>query len=216
MTSGKLLLSSAYFPPLNYISLISAAEEVYIEKEENYIKQTYRNRCRICSANGPMTLSVPVLEGSFHKTPFKEIRIDYTKRWQQVHIGAIESSYRSSPYFEYYFDRVREIITKGDEYLSDLNFNSIKASLDITGVTTPVEFTGSFEKPVGHPNDFRYRISPKKTIEPGTFSIQKYHQVFSERFGFVPGLSILDLIFNMGPDSLKIIICSMPPAVSKK
>jgi hypothetical protein len=205
MTSGNLLLSSAYFPPVNYISLIAAAEEVFIEKEENYIKQSYRNRCRIYSANGPITLSVPVLEGSIHKKKFREIRIDYTKRWQQVHIGAIEASYRSTPYFEFYFDRVRDVISNGDEFLSDLNYNSLKATLDIAGIATPVRFTGSFKKPLGSTGDFRYIISPKKTNTGGLFNFKQYHQVFNDRFGFIPGLSILDLIFNMGPDALEII-----------
>jgi hypothetical protein len=205
MTPGKFLLSSAYFPPVNYFSVIAAAEEVCIEKEENYLKQSYRNRCRICSANGPLTLSVPVLEGSFHKTPFRDIRIDYSKRWQQVHIGAIESSYRSSPFFEFYFDIVREVINKGDEFLSDLNFNSLRAMLEITGIETNVKYTSSFEKTAGNSNDFRYRISPKKAVDTNIFTFSKYPQVFSERFGFVPGLSILDLIFNMGPDALDIV-----------
>jgi hypothetical protein len=104
------------------------------------------------------------------------------------------------------------VISEGDEFLSDLNFNSIKASLGITGIATPLKYTSSFEKPLGCSSDFRYRISPKKTVEPGIFSFKHYHQIFSERFGFVPGLSILDLIFNMGPDTLDIVTESMLPA----
>ena len=105
MNPGKYLLSSAYFPPVNYFSLIMTADEVVIENEENYIKQTYRNRCRIYAANGPMTLSVPVLDGSFRKTPLKEIRIDYSKRWQQVHLGAIESCIQIFTLFRILFRR---------------------------------------------------------------------------------------------------------------
>ncbi|MGD0582035.1 MAG: WbqC family protein [Bacteroidales bacterium] len=201
MNRGKYLLSSAYFPPTNYISLIAAADEILLEKEENYVKQTYRNRCRIYAANGPMTLSVPVLDGSFRKTLLKDIRIDYTKRWQQVHIRAIESAYRSSPYFEYYFDEIKSVISAGHELLIDLNLQSIRTALKISGITTPVGYTEYFEKPSGESYDFRYILSPKQPDSLSKFSFAYYLQVFTDRHGFVPGLSILDLLFNSGPDS---------------
>ena len=202
MIEGKLLLSSAYFPPVNYISLISAVDSVLIEREETYLKQTYRNRCRICSANGPLTLSVPVLFGTFHKSSLKSIRIDYTKRWQQVHLGAIESSYRSSPYFEYYFDHIRDVINIGHEFLTDLNMHSLNTALALAGITTVVCYTNKFTKPCDAPGDFRYLLSPKKRESQLQFSLPEYPQVFSERYGFVPELSIIDLLFNTGPDSL--------------
>src|SRR5512133_2136255 len=103
---GKILLSTAYLPPVDYIGLITGADEVTIEKEENYIKQTYRNRCYILSPAGPQLLSVPVYEGSRHKILIRDVRIDYSKRWQHVHLRAIVSSYTSSPFFDFYFDRV--------------------------------------------------------------------------------------------------------------
>jgi WbqC-like protein family len=205
MNPGKCLLSSAYFPPINYFSLIMAADRVLIENEENYIKQSYRNRCRIYAANGPMTLSVPVLAGSFRKTPLKETRIDYSKRWQQVHLGAIESAYRSSPYFEFYFDDIKDVISAGHELLIDLNLQTIIIALKISGITTPCSYTEAFEEPAGKPYDFRYLLSPKKPDRLSRFSFASYFQTFSDRHGFVPGLSILDLIFNMGPDSSDLI-----------
>ena len=100
----KILLSSTYFPPINYLSIVSRADKIFIEKEENYLKQTYRNRCLILTANGPSSLSVPVLSGSSIKSPVRDIKIDYSKRWQQVHIRALISSYKSSAFFEYYFE----------------------------------------------------------------------------------------------------------------
>ncbi|EFK96299.1 WbqC-like protein family, partial [sediment metagenome] len=117
MIAGKILVSTAYLPPVAYFSMLFYADEVLIENKENYVKQTYRNRCYILSANGPQLLSVPVLLGSFHKTNIKDIRIDYTKRWQQVHLRAMTSSYRSSPYFEYYFDRIEKIISTNHEFI---------------------------------------------------------------------------------------------------
>jgi hypothetical protein len=197
----KYLLSSAYFPPVHYLSLFCRAEKIFIEKEENYLKQTYRNRCLILTANGPSALSVPVLYGSFHKTPVKDIRIDYSKRWQQMHLRAITSSYRSSPYFEFYFEDIERMILGKPSFLLDLNMNSLITVLKFSRITTPVAFTDVFEPASELKYDFRYNISPKKEI-PGIALTKEYYQVFSIKFGFVPNLSILDLIFNMGPDSI--------------
>lgn len=203
MTSRSLLLSSSYFPPVHYMALAASAEILLIEKEENYIKQSYRNRCKILSANGPLSLSVPVLLGSFHKTPVKDIRIDYSKRWQQIHLGAIISSYKASPYYEFYFEKIRDVILRGDDFLLDLNINSLQVAMSITGIPLKVEYTKEFLLPGSETSDHRYTISPKKRDEEKEFSFSQYQQVFSDRYNFVPGLSIIDLIFNSGPDSLK-------------
>jgi hypothetical protein len=185
------------------MALAARAGKFYIEKEENYLKQSYRNRCRICSANGPLSLSVPVQLGSFHKTPVKDIRIDYSKRWQQVHLGAIISSYRSSPYYEFYFEMIRNVILRGDNFLLDLNMNSLEAAMKITGINSQVEFTSGFLPPRQGPEDRRYSISPKNSAELTGVRFDPYHQVFADRNDFIPGLSIIDLIFNAGPDAIK-------------
>jgi hypothetical protein len=200
----KYFFSSAYFPPVKYLSLILRANKALIESEENYLKQTYRNRCIIMSANGPSVLSVPVLSGSFRKTPVKDIQIDYSKRWQQVHLRTLISSYKSSAFFEYYFEDIEKILLGKPKYLLDLNMQALMAVLKITGILTPVSFTDTFEPVSDNENDFRYSISPKKEI-PGIFSFKEYYQVFSSKFGFVPNLSILDLIFNNGPDSINFL-----------
>src|SRR5664280_2173516 len=125
--AGKILVSSAYLPPVEYFSLISQSAEALIEKEESYLKQSYRNRCYILSAHGPQMLSVPVYLGSLHKTLTKDIRIDYSKRWQQVHLGAFKSSYNSSPYYEFYFEIFDKIISQNHVFLLDLNMELIIA-----------------------------------------------------------------------------------------
>jgi hypothetical protein len=183
------------------MALASAAGEVLIEKEENYIKQSYRNRFEILTSNGPLSLSVPVLIGSFHKTPVKEIRIDYSKRWQQVHLGAITASYRSSPYYEFYFEKIRDVIMTGHTYLLDLNMHSLEALTTISGINTKTGFTSRFIAPGSAEGDFRYLISPKKNEKNAGFRFGKYNQVFSDRTGFLPGLSTIDLVFNTGPDT---------------
>lgn len=195
---GKLLISTAYLPPAEYFSLILRADEVLIEREENYRKQTFRNRCYILSANGTQVLTVPVYLGSLHKTPLKNIRIDYTKRWQQVHLRAISTSYRSSPFFEFYFEDIEKIIFQKHEFLIDLNSRLTEVLLKILGIKRSIGYSSCFI-PVGEAeNDFRYSIDPKKH---SPFVINEYSQVFNNE-GFVARMSIIDLIFNMGPESV--------------
>jgi hypothetical protein len=196
----KYLLATAYFPPICYFSLISRKENILIEKEENYLKQTYRNRCLILASNGPTSMIVPVLTAGNTKTPVKDIRIDYSKRWQQVHLRALISSYKSSAYFEYYFEDIEKVITRKPKFLLDLNGYSLETLMKITGIEKKILYTGYFEPVAKNDWDFRYQISPKKE-EPGFSFSKEYYQVFSNKFGFVSGLSTLDLIFNTGPDS---------------
>jgi len=158
---GKILLSTAYLAPVEFFSAISLADHIFIESKENYLKQTYRNRCYILSAHGPQLLSVPVYLGSIHKTPIRDIRIDYSKRWQQVHLRAMTASYNSSPYFEYYFENIETIISKDHEFLFDLNLELMELILKFLKYKLTVSPTSDFEPVDNHKNDFRYKISPK-------------------------------------------------------
>lgn len=196
--AGDIRISTAYLPPVDYFSLISGVEEVFLEREENYIKQTYRNRCYILSSHGPQILSVPVYLGSIHKTPVKEIRIDYSKRWQQVHLRAITASYGSAPYFEFYFESFEKIISGSHEFLLDLNMELLYIILEILKIKIRLVYTTVYEATGRVLNDYRYNIAPK--IE-SPFTVNKYSQVFAPGNGFVPHLSIIDLIFNMGPEA---------------
>jgi hypothetical protein len=200
--AGKILVSTAYLPPVEYFALISQAEEVLVEKEENYLKQSYRNRCYILSAHGPQLLSVPVYLGSQHKTPLKEIRIDYSKRWQQVHLGAITASYNSSPYFQFYYENIEKIISKKIEFLIDLNMELTESVLRMLKIKTRLIYTADFLSAGTEENDFRYKISPKLESH---YSFKEYIQVFNNNNRFVQGLSIIDLIFNMGPEAINYI-----------
>ncbi len=198
--SGKIYLSTAYLPPAEYFAYLVEADEAMIEKEENYLKQSYRNRCYILSASGPQVLTVPVYLGSFHKTPVKDICIDYSKRWQQIHLGAIVSSYSSSPYFQFYYEIIEKVIQADFKFLLDLNMELLQALLKILRVNTRIACTADFKPVTGTENDYRYKISPKKKSE---YSAKKYLQVFDSDNGFVPGLSIIDLVFNTGPEAIK-------------
>ncbi|MEI6049287.1 MAG: WbqC family protein [Bacteroidota bacterium] len=197
--AGKVLVSTAYLPPVSYFSLISMANELFIEREENYLKQTYRNRCYILSAHGIQLLSVPVYLGSLHKTLIKDIRIDYSKRWQQVHLRAMTASYNSSPWFEFYFENIEKVISKNHKFLLDLNMELTESVLEILKIKKAVFYTSDFLPVIDKENDLRYKISPKKV---SGFNVKKYLQVFNNGDGFVPNLSIVDLIFNLGPEAV--------------
>jgi hypothetical protein len=195
---GKIFLSTAYLPPIEYFARISEADEVFIETEENYLKQSYRNRCYILSVGGPQLLTVPVYLGSLHKTHIRDIRIDYSKRWQQVHLRALIAAYNSSPYFLYYFEIIEKIINTSHDFLLDLNMEVLAEFLKMLHIDTRITNTSAFVPVESIAGDFRYTIHPKKK---SFWPAKKYFQVFSSIHGFVPGLCIADLVFNMGPDS---------------
>lgn len=193
----EILLSTAYFPPAEYFSLIKNTGAILIEQEENYVKQTYRNRCKILASNGILVLTVPVMKGTPVKVPTKDIVIDYSKRWQQVHIRAFASSYSRSPYFQFYFEQIEKILLSNHKFLMDLNDELLFKCMELLNINKCVSHTYSFKSAGSSDQDFRYSISPK---ELSGYYCMPYIQVFGQD-GFVPGLSILDLIFNIGPGS---------------
>lgn len=194
---GKILIATAYLPPVDYIKLIADADEIVIEQQENFIKQTYRNRFYILSPHGPQLLSIPVLGGSRHKVKIRDVRIDYSKRWQQVHLRAMVSSYRSSPYFDYYFENIERIISSDYEFLFDLNFSLLECLMKMLRLSKSISFSQAFGQPENNSHDFRYRLAPDN---PPVFPGKEYLQVFDSG-KFIPNLSIVDLIFNQGPDA---------------
>jgi hypothetical protein len=193
-----IVLSTAYLPPAEYFDGIIKADSVSVEREENYLKQTYRNRCYILSSHGSQLLTVPVCKGSLHKTSVKDIKIDYSKRWQQVHLRAMIASYSSAPYFEYYFGDIEQIISKNHSFLLDLNLELTEALLKMLKIDKKISFTKHFAAPGTIENDFRYSISPKIASE---YRVKEYLQVFNSTPVTLQGTSIIDLIFNMGPQS---------------
>jgi len=194
---GDLILSTAYFPPAEYFSLINSAGSVLIEQEENYIRQTSRNRCSILSSNGILILSVPVMKGSNIKARVKDVTIDYSKRWQQVHLRALVSAYNRSPYFQFYFESLERILLGNKKYLLDLNDELLFKCLEILNINKCIKHTSFYEAGSARDMDFRYSITTNTT---SVFISRPYIQVFNSN-EFVPGLSILDLIFNTGPEA---------------
>lgn len=199
---SESLLSTAYLPPVEYMSVIYRSDIVEIEQCENYQKQSYRSRCHIYSANGPLPLIIPVERSGTHSIPVKDIRIDYSRRWQQQHWRAIVSAYRMSPFFEYYEDDFAPFYTKEEPFLFDFNTKLTELLLSLTGIRKSISFTEIYRKETGTGvTDFRELIHPKRESLTEMKNGQ-YHQVFAHKSGFIPNLSSLDLLFNEGPDSI--------------
>ncbi len=206
--SAPLLLTTAYFPPLQYFALILNYPSVYIEKHENYSKQSYRNRCCILSANGILPLIIPVKRFRGKKTPISDVKPDNSYRWQRLHLISIESAYRSAPFYEYYFDHIRPFFEKKYNFLLDMNCEILDKLLSVLNMPSKWQFTSSFRNELPPEIiDMRDRIHPKPAKQDNnTFKHKEYIQVFSDRHGFRENLSILDLLFNTGPDAIDYLL----------
>ena len=213
-----VLLTTAYFPPIEYLAAIAnecrfnpgmtevEPAVVYIEACEHYVKQSWRNRCRFYAADGAQTLNFPVRHEDFGK-PISKMRIDWKTDWLTRHERAIISAYRTSPYFEYYQDELFAILDSRPELILDFNTQILKFFLRKTGIPADIRFTSEWEAVTieGHKvTDLREAIHPKRpnTILKDLGLERPYWQVFSPKYGFIPGLSIMDLLFNEGPDSI--------------
>ncbi|MGE5427970.1 MAG: WbqC family protein, partial [Methylococcaceae bacterium] len=202
MTSNSgILLSSAYFGPVSYFTYLGAHAECTIEQHEHFIKQTYRNRAIILGANGPVQLIVPVEKGREQKICIKDLRIAYDEEWQRNQWRTIFSAYNSSPFFEYYADEIEPFFRKKYTFLFDFNQMITQTILEILEMPLSLNLTQAFEQISEGTLNLREKISPKahRNVADPRLSLQPYTQVFSDKFGFTPDLSILDLIFNEGP-----------------
>jgi len=201
----SILLSTAYFPPIHYISELIKADNSFIEIHDNYIKQSYRNRCNILSPNGLQSLSVPVERGSFHTVPMKDLRIDYSRPWQRNHLRSLKTAYNSSAFYEYLKDDIEKCIKSENIFLLDLNMQILETISRILDLELKFQITDSYEAiPVGL-LDLRAVIHPKTDNSEYYNSSLEYFQVFSPEQGFTPGLSILDLMFNMGREAYRFL-----------
>ncbi|NVO19344.1 MAG: WbqC family protein [Bacteroidetes bacterium] len=195
-----VIFPNAYFPPIYWWSLALHHKNFLIENRETYPKQTYRNRCYIYSANGPMQLNIPVRKTMGNHTPISEIEIDHTKNWKLVHWRSIESSYSKTPYFLFYKDIFSRYFDYDHQFLHEYTFSIIQTCIvALKAKSIEPSFTTEYIK---DPNDLREMLNPK--IAPrqlGFRTFPRYIQPFEERHGFIENLSILDLLFNLGPDA---------------
>jgi hypothetical protein len=197
------LLASCYMPTIQYFTKIVNAESLLIEHFEHFQKQTYRNRCNIYSANGILNLTVPIESGMGKRLKTKEVKISYNDNWQKVHWKSIQSSYRCSPFFEYYEDSLVTFYEKKYELLIDYNAEIFATLLKMLKLKLAVNHTTEYthyEFPVV---DYRNAFLPKDRVNfvDAAFEPQPYTQVFGNKYGFMPNLSILDLLCNEGTAS---------------
>ena len=203
-----MIFQSVYNGPLQYFARIIREEEIFIERLDHYIKQTYRNRCKILGANGPLSLSIPVTNISGEKTLMKDVKIDYAVPWQKNHWKSIESAYASSPFFEFVMDDFVIFYEKQTSFLIDLNHSLLEAALSILNVDCRISYSEEFSSIDSDPE---FIIHPKKDFRKydPIFQPETYNQVFIEKHSFVPNLSILDLLFNEGSNAKTILVRSI-------
>jgi hypothetical protein len=202
ISPDTIVFSTAYLPPIEYFSCLNKYKTILIDVFENYIKQTYRNRCSIYTANGKLTLSIPVKKVDGNHTRVKDIEIDYSQPWQKLHWRAIESAYNSSPFFLYYRDDLKPFYHKKYKFLSDLNNEMLAILCKLIGIKTEIYFSERYIEPSLHLIDFRDAFSPKKK---SSLVHNRYKQVFDDKYSFIPNLSIIDLLFNEGKFSRKLL-----------
>ena len=202
-----VLLSTAYFPNIEYCSQFIRNSQVFIEQHENFIKQTYRNRAIILAANEPVPLIIPVVKGRGTKIKIKDLQISYDEDWQRNHWRTIFSAYNSSPFFEFYADDFKPFFQKKYHFLLDLNMDFLHLLIDLLEIEPEIKLTTDFENAPDTCLNFREKYHPKdlNSSNHADFKYIEYTQVFSDKLGFVPGLSILDLLFNTGPQAYSIM-----------
>ena len=190
-------LSSAYLAPIEYYTKLLAYDKVFIEQHDHYVKQTYRNRCTIAAPDGELALSIPTVKPDTPKCPLRDIRISDHGNWRHLHWNALSSAYNHTPFFE-----------KKYEFLVDFNEDLCHLVCSLIDIQPDMERTTSYKTSFSaDEDDFRERIHPQKAFreEDPQFTPQPYYQVFQERLGFLPNLSIVDLLFNMGPESVLVL-----------
>jgi hypothetical protein len=199
----EVYLSTAYLAPVQYYAKLYRYGSAAIEACEHYPKQTYRNRCIIAGANGPLTLSVPVAQSPNPKTLTRDIRISGHGNWQRLHRQALLSAYNMSPFFEYYADDFMPLYEKNFTFLIDFNDSLCRLACALLDLQPAIRLTTTYNP--SPPNDFRNAISPRHPQPDIHFRPAPYYQIFASRLGFLPNLSIVDLLFNVGPEGLIVL-----------
>ncbi len=202
------LVTQASFGPVQYFAHLTKGR-VIIEKHSHYTRQTYRNRYRIVAANGPLSLSIPVEKKKNQKVADKDVKIAWHTPWQHCHWHSLVSAYNSSPFFQYYCDDLEPFFSQKYTWLFDYNLKSTEVICELLGIDMEIDFTEEFQHhPGGDILDLREAIHPKKNERNGDLTgvtTVPYKQVFDERHGFQSNLSILDLLFNKGPEAVLVL-----------
>ncbi len=195
----KILIHPTYFPNIAHFSAITQAEHLVWEMEDNFVKQTYRNRTYIYGANGKLLLNIPVVYSQKNRQNYKDVKVFNGEKWQLQHWKSLESAYRTSPFFEFYEDELKPLFFQDIDFLLDFNLKCFEVVCDCLQIQIPTSKTIAFEKNINNKADFRGLVNAKNETPQ---SFESYTQVFGNKHGFISNLSILDLLFNEGPNAL--------------
>ena len=198
------ILSSTYFGPVQWYQKLAHSDTVYLEQHDHFIKQTYRNRCIIATTQGPQALTVPVESPQglrIDKTEMKDVRISDHGSWRHLHWQALQSAYGESPFFEFYADDLHPFFEKHWDYLFDFNLAIMQKMCELLDIEPHIELTEEYMQPDGMV-DYRDAIRPKHPLPDASFTPRPYYQVYQQKFGFLPNLSVLDLLFNEGNEAV--------------
>ena len=198
----QVLLSTTYFGPVQWYQKLHRADAVLMEQWESFQKQTYRNRCMIATTNGIQALTVPVERAPDVPPTIKNIRISDHGNWRHLHWMALQSAYGESPFFEYYQDDIRPFFEQRWDYLLDFNEAIREKMCELIDIQPQVECTSDFVLNPQALADYRMAINPKHPLPDADFKAKPYYQVYATKHGFQSNLSVLDLLFNMGPESI--------------
>ncbi|WP_448699121.1 WbqC family protein [Mucilaginibacter sp. AW1-3] len=199
MYDKEAILPMFYLPPVAWFAQLNKSKsDILIEKEEHFIKQTYRNRAHIYSPDGVLALTVPVVKGAKVHTKVKDVKISYDFNWQRLHWMSLQNCYRRSAYFEFYEDSFAPFYQTRYDNLFDYNLQQLTVILKLLKLKAEIKFTEEYEENYPEKVDLRLTLDPKKE-QPQQ---KPYFQLFEEKHGFLNNLSIVDLLFNQGPQAV--------------
>jgi len=206
----NILLHPTYFPNIsNFVAMVNAKDVVF-ETDDNFLKQTYRNRTYIYGANGKLGLNIPVIHSQKNRQKYRDVKIFNDDDWQSNHWKSLLSAYRTSPFFEYYEDELQPLFSTKADFILDYNLKCFEVICDCLQIEIKFSKNKSYQKDLTNKTDYRFLVNAKKEADK---QFDSYTQVFDNKHGFIPNLSILDLLFNEGPNSINYLesqILSLP------
>ncbi len=201
--NNSVLIELHYFPSIEYCVQIAQSSHVFVEAHENYQKGSYRNRCHIATSQGKQVLSVPLKKGKNSRQTIREVAISYDTDWQKQHFQSIKTAYGSSPFWSHYAPMFEKIFQTKHTHLFDLNLEITTLIFKMLKLKTEITLTNAFETVFTEGVDLRNTVTPNASI----FVEKKYAQVFENKNGFTPNLSVLDLIFCSGNQAV-LVLCA--------
>ena len=197
-----ILIHPNYFPNIHQFTQIIKANNILFEVSDNYQKQTFRNRTYVYGANGKLGLFIPVIHSHKNRELFKDVKISYESNWMVLHLKSLQSAYRSSPYFEYFEDDFIKLYSKKEKFLADFNIKCIKLISNLLDLNLDFKISNEYVEKTNDIIDLRDLSNARKEKKIDT---PKYIQVFESKHGYINNLSIIDLIFSEGPNSVSLI-----------